>query len=646
MSANPLADEILATVPTGAELQKKSQKANKDKPDLNKIRKTFEFWSDVFINLGEDIFKKQNSESIRFSKAVPNILMTRVSAFKERNKLLETGSAEGFKAQEQQFLIKSSGCLVSISEIESFIGIAENKLFDELKTFKKTALGQIKKPDMELVNRATRGCRELADLIRKISYCKKIAREYSINYYDVLALYRQEGGLVLTPFKDSYLFGTLINTEKMQCRSPDVVLSLSIIEKFKKPTFLIEPERTINKKSGLPQLETLAKRPGFNLAYSTSIKNASNETYRMIMILANLLVTGGLDILLKNPPNSHDELSQLFKQNLNNSQSFAERITNFTPFLKIDNLALQSEFLTLFLGLMLFIFEHESHKGTIPKIYDLSSQAEDLINQLFRSHHIEVKQNKKSGKLANICLIGNNQSPDTLLVLRIQAMWYTTRRFPYTLLAFRDRDESFKKLPPFSPFVNYMRFHADELIFLGILIRVLKSFRASKKLWTKKIGSKKAPSDLKFPDFKPEEETMIKKAFDGIKGIKDDISNPIKSWSSLGLVDYYIQKKIIPAWFDQNEFTTDTADYKIRVVQSEVALNIMRIIKKYELIDTLNFILEFTPIKTFFDIKVFEDGNNPERKLFMTKVFTKSHSFERVRLVYKAADENSALEEE
>lgn len=640
MSATPLADEILATVPSEAELEKKSAKASKKAAaDLQKIKKTYEFWKETFSNSGEDIFKDQNTATIAFARAVPHSPMNKVAAFKERNKLLETGSTGTFRDQELRFLIKSAGCLVSLAEIEEFLGSGEGKLFDDLQALEKAASGTVKKPDMEVIKRATRACRELSDLIRKVSYCKQVGNEFSMDYYEVLALFRQEGGLVLTPNKDSYPHGTLILTEKGQCRSPDVVVQLVNLSKPKNPVFLIGLERTINKASGQPQFETLAKRPGFNLAISTPLKNASDQSYRMLMILANLIVVGGLDILFKNNPKSDDELSQLFMQNLSNSVSFFQRITSFTAFSKIDDVFLQSQFLTIFMGLMLFVMESESHKtGSIPKVYDLSSQTADLMEQLFKSHEIEQKQNKKSAQFTNICLVGNSSSPDTLLCLRIQAMWYSTRRFPYTLLAIKDRNEEFKKLPAFSPFVTYLRFHVDELIFLGILIRLLKAFKAVKKFWTK-TSSKKAPADLKFPDLKDEEQATVKKAFESIKGIKDDSSNPIKTWISIGLVDHYIKQKTMPAWFAKSDFKTDSADYKFRLAEAEIALNMMSIIKKYELVPTLNFVLEFTPIKTFFDIEVFEGGKDPAKKLFMSRAFTKAHSFERMRLVYKAADE-------
>jgi hypothetical protein len=289
----------------------------------------------------------------------------------------------------------------------------------------------------------------------------------------------------------------------------------------------------------------------------------------------------------------------------------------------------------------MFVLESEKLKTNAPSFEEMFHQTVKLLNDLFASHQIEVQPNKISGKLINICLVGNATAPDTYLCLKIQAMWYATRKFPYTMLALKDRDPLFKnELPSFSPFVTYLRFHADELIFLGIIIRLLKGFKALKKFWMAKSASKKLPGSIKLPDIAKTDQAIIKNAFEIIKAIKIDSSHPIKTWISLGLVEYYTNKRNNPKWFTLAHLNTSSQDYITRKTEASIALQIITIIKKYELVATLNLMLEYTPIHIFFDEKVFENEDKPEKRLFMSKVFTKAHSFERVRLVYKEAHEH------
>ena len=642
MSATPLVDEILATVPTGAMLGKITVKKTKTSPDVKEIRKIYEFWQEIFTDLREDVFKDKNTTTITFARAVPNEMMDNMAVFKERNKKLVTGSLDEDIKKEQLFLIKSSGCLVSLAEIEAFIGSDPEKIFDDLKALKTAATDSKIEIDLDAVNRGIRACRELSDLIRKISYCKKISTEFSLPYFEMLALYRQEGALALTPFKNSYPFGTLITTEKGRCRSAELVVQIISMKDPKKRFDVIERERTINREVDPSQerLETLCKRPGFNLAYSTSLKTISDESFRMIMIIANLLATAGLDTILKNNPTTDDELSQLFTQNLNNdsSETLSDLYHRFSQLPKIDEEYSKSAFAYIFIGLMMFILEKEDgpEKNNIPSILNMGNQASDFLNELFKSHSIEKISHKSKVKLVNICLVGNQAAPDTFLCLRIQAMWYSTRKFPYTLLAIKNRNTEFKTLSHFSPFVTYLRFHTGEITFLGILIRILTGFPALKKFWSKSYNSKNAPPILDFPDLDKTDEKYIVEAFNAIKSIPDSSEKPLQPWISLGLADYYIKSKINLDWLKEKNLKTNTQSSKI----AASALIVLTIIKKHKLVDTLNTVLEFTPIKDFFELKVFEFDDTKRTRLFRSKIFTKAHSFERVRLVYEAADKS------
>jgi hypothetical protein len=642
MSSTPLADAILAAVPTGAKLENEFGNGFMVLPDTAQIKRTYQFWKYIFEGLGEALFKDRNTATIKFARAVPNELMSKLPAFKERNRLLDTGTTDQkLRKQELQFLIKSAGCMVSLSEISEFLGSNSDVLFDDLKALEKASTEEDpSKIDMDALNRGVRACRELSDLIRKVSFCKEIEKEFGISYVEMLALYRQEGALALTPFKESYSFGTLIATKKETCRSPDMVIQL--FNPIKR-VFVIGLERSINPLTRLPQFDTLAKRSGFNLAFSTPLTSLSDDSYKQILIMSNLLVTAGMDILFKNSPQTGDDLSQLFKKAILTSDDFLGEFKNSTAFSKIDDQFLQSRLMVLFIGLMMFVLENESHhRSKIPTPKELFAQTFTLLQKLFASHLLEKQHNKASGQFINICLVADAVAPDTFLCLRIQAMWYSTRKFPFTLLALKDRNNEFKnKLPPFSPFVTYMRFHADELIFLGILIRVLKSFKALKKFWNLKSNLKKIPKEVKFPDIKPNDQKIILQAFKQIILIKDDsIKNPLKTWVSLGLIQYYADNKLLPKWFALSDLKTKSPDFKDRNKGASAALRTLTIIKKYNLTDTLNFVLEFTPIKTFFDANVFENANDPAKRLFMSKVFTKAHSFERVRLVYQEADQN------
>ena len=534
-----------------------------------------------------------------------------------RKELLETGTDPRFRKLELRFLIKTAGCLVSLAEIAKFIGSDIEGIFDDLKSLEKAASEtDISKIDLDAVNRGIRAARELSDLIRKISYCKAIAVEYKQDFYEVLALYRQEGGLVLTPFRQSYQCGTLIPTEKETCRSPAIVAQV------------------VN----AVDLE----RPGFNLVFATTFTGLKDKSYRLMMVLANLIATSGLDILFKNHPYTGDEISQLFQYA---NETLGSELNKYLKAFKAQIDDVKGLHLTLesvFVGLAMFILESDGHhRKKIPPIESIFDRVFELLRNLVDSHEVQATANTKGSKLKSFCLFGNADQPDILPCLKIQAMWYSTRKFPYTLLALKDRTDEFKDLPPFSPFVTYMRFHANELIFLGILIRFMIKIKSLKKFWEGRRKPVKPPVSVVFPDLSKTEVAIIEKSFNNIKDIKDDSQHPLKTWVSLGLVDHYTAKKNLPRWFAPGDLDPKFDDFNIRVARALIAKNVFTIIKTHKLIDTLNFVLEFTPIKSLFDdLHIFDPKPNEEKRLFMSRVFIKSHSFERVRLVYEDADKH------
>src|SRR5205823_6482328 len=158
----------------------------------------------------------------------------------------------------------------------------------------------------------------------------------------------------------------------------------------------------------------------------------------------------------------------------------------------------------------------------------------------------------------------------------------------------KDRNSEFKKLPIFSSFITYMRFHTDDLIFIGILLRCIHGFKRLNKFW--QVNTERATFSVnpQIPNIKKEDDERITKALLFIQTVKDDSKeNPLKTWVSLGLINYYFKQGNMMSGFKRKDFNASSSDYLIRKKQSEAALILVDIINKYNLVPTLNIILEF-----------------------------------------------------
>jgi len=591
------------------------------------VKDTYEYWLKLFVDLNANIFEDSNTPAMELGHETPDDKMRNLSFLQKRNNLTTL--------EDEKRMVSMSGCLVSLKEIARSISPmeTEDSLLESVQAF-KTAASSLDSAavDREKVKHGIIAVRELFDVCRRYSFCSKLSDEYEVPFEELLALYRQEGALAVTPPKDSFKFGPLIRTGTI-CRRDEVTL------------FANDDPDAANWQS--------ASRPGFDLVYlfnvATDAIPSRVESCKVDLLVRNLLVVGGLDTIVQPRLPSQDELVQFMRMagigGKRSSPSEAVQKIKLTYRNKLAGVKrrldkTQQQLLDeLCIGLVMAEIEQ---RPELPKAEELLDLLWLRISSLIDSYDYEPKPPRDG---ADIHLLGDWTSTDTYLCLQVQAQWYASRQIPSTLVSRSDRSGKINDLGQFSPFLSYLRFHAGDVIFLGILLRTMTNLDQLDARWKKdKLGQD-------FHD-KLTASSWSGSPFPQLKNSLNDYWTKVPindAWRHIGLIEAIKARGDIPSWLKDAE----KCDPRHATIK-EVARQTIEAIADNDLLPALTCVLEFTPVSTLRDLRIVPEVKYPnmpdpaERKKAEEEAPRRSlvnaHSFERMRIVYASSLAKAGLD--
>lgn len=547
------------------------------------------FWDAGFAALGEDPFGTADTPALRLGRELADEdLATTVP-----------GRGHLVSAEDRVSMVRDAGCLVSLDEIARAITIIADgdSLMADVLAFDEAARG-VAGPmiDFDAVARGVRGCRELYDAGRRLRFAVANATSFGITAAEALALHRQEGALAITPPEDSLLWAPLIDTDSLTCRTARVTLD-----------------------------DPLTERPGFSLVVplqAAPIVADNDASKRFEVMRRNLLVTGGLDAIVSPAlgiaGGDADELVQFFA-----TGAFA--VPRPADIESIDvsltrqvsdgqgRMAIQMLF-----GLLMLRLE----AGPTPTAGALLGGLRAQLDALMAAHRVE--QRTVDGR-KDLFLLGDLDGTDIELVLQIQTSWYASRTRLHTLAARVDRTAARRAAPRLSPFLSYLRFHTNDAIFVGILLRTILRLTVIRNRWTTHPEWGTAlPDALAASSFDAAEAATI-----GANVAAHWAPNvgTLTTWRNIGLLDEIRAAGGAPAWLPavphpRGPILTRTA---------EIAAELVDAIIDQDLMDVLHAALSLTPIQQLQEVGVLAGG--PRRRMTLAK----AHSFERLRIAYAAA---------
>jgi len=646
-------------LPTGATLNPAAAEAIVRSADPIISGTVFAYWEKQMSALGERIFdgiNAANTPAMKFAREAPN---TDISELVPNRRGLTKEDVPVSRGGDREYIVTEAGCLISAEEIAQSIaeGATVETMFADLQAFREAAGQGSSIPTTEFPSAAARGLRatrELFDVARRFSFSQKNAQEFGITVPEALALHRQEGAFSVTPPKESFPHGPLIQTQANGCRIHAVIHSLN------------------------QHVPNAIERPGYNLVvpirlYFDKLKIDGEMTpgrFQYEMLNTNLLVTGGLDTLVSWMPENRgfDELQQLMAMAVREPLRTYEREWKAVG---LSSLQIWRLYWILTTNLVMTQIEVSE---TLPPADEILEAGIADLKALFAAHPVE-KIDRQWGP--DLHLIGNDAGTDTYLCLKTQCRWYASRMQPLTLLARQDRVGFARPLQRFSPFLTYLRFHTGDPLFMGILLRTLFQFNAlvqaarngaqkRKDPWgqtfldaLKRSGWSKVPKALK-----RQIRTDLQYWKKSVKIIQTRGGNFETMWRHLGLIEAIKAKGSPPPWVMEVERPTygkPKEVYDLLLETAAVAKRTIKLIIEYNLLEAIATGLEMTPIDVLVDLlilplprrrasdipKAFRPTLSPEQRLLeWRKVearapLAKTHNFERLRIVYAQAYERA-----
>lgn len=573
------------------------------------MKGSYYYWETRLIDFQANVFAihinsiEQAGPALKLANEIPDISFERYLGKRDRITL------------STDKMVRKTGCLISLIDIKRSVN--SSSLWEDLKEFQRVATtkDEIGEYDEEKIERSTLICRELYDLARRYTFCEINSKEFNVSMAELLALYRQEGAFYVTPPASSYTYGPLIQTEDSPaCRTHDV-------------TFRFE-----------------AKRPGFNLyRRAPTYVDLTNEISRALqMVRINFITIGGLDTIVHpkfiKTRSCKDELEQFYDSVLASKENELSKTveTHYKP--NLSNVQLELYLKELLIGLLRSEIEFHSE---IPDVKTLLELVANRITNLTDSH-------KTVEDGTYIYLSGDNWGTDTLNTLSIQAQWYSSRSWLRTLIAHRDRSGFSANDVKFTPFLNYLRYHMGDLVFVGLLLRTATNLKKLYGRWRKEKGlgllqEVGFPSAFLKSNYK--DKTGTKTLADCLKFWRSSWlmpDNPEAHWHNVGLIAAFKNRGNFPDWLSNLEVdcsktnsakTLEVADFVREAVNSIVAL-------KY--LDPISLALEYTPITVLIDLEMIPIPLN--KKKSPRDPLAKSHSFERLRILFSDKIKSADLE--
>jgi hypothetical protein len=672
-------------LPTGATLFPSA--ADEIVDDGVRLKATYKFWTEQFAAESEsclDGLKDSKTPGARFVRNLSDKPIEEL--LKDRPPVLIVNRSSLFGG-DSDLLLDLAGCLMSGAEISKTIGGdgTIESLASDLLNLKKVGAtaapqgtdggaanagsgdaGQTSsddKPDLSAAVRGIYAARELYDAVRRYRIAQDHAQRWDLPSAECLALHRQEGALAITPIRKSVPHGPLIQTGT-PCRPAGIQHNLN------------------------GMIANAIERPGFSLVLPIEIYfkglglvgKESEPSRRFEVVVTDMLATGGLDNIVAWLPenDASDELEQVITFAFNTADGSETSFnTNFLTAMKctVDDLSKEQ-----FVRAIFFLVQNLT--GALFEVSKTSLSAATAINTalallsaLMRSHIIEsISRDKRT----DVHLIGDDHNGDTESVLRVQTLWYRSRKPLLTLMPRRDRAPDLKDLE-FTPLVSYLRFHTGDAMFMGIVLRLLRVLEDLARLAAKNGAKANPPWGAQFLAA-IKSTGWLKRTAAEKRQVRQDLqhwhahvnmkmgdkTHPSSEtvWRYVGLISELRKGSSPPSWL--GEFTPPSKKiskneqielFKQLQHTADVATRTVKLILKYNLMETLGLALETIPVTTLVDAgalplparkasniprKFFPQLGGEQRLLQFRKVaarapLVKAHNFERLRLIYEAA---------
>lgn len=515
---------------------------------------------------------------------------------------------------DESRMVTWATCLLSSRDIARHLGI--KSIWDALKAFEDTAQSQetenseISPPAQDVIN-GILSIREFFDLIRRILYCKLNSERLEVSLDELLALFRQEGALVLTPPQSSFRHSPLVETKPgLRCRTESVIITVKGVG-----------------------------RPGFNLTFPMSA-DYSDKHKALQAMMFNFLVVGGLDTVVAPRSSDKDELHKIAKEIIFYSDN--SKFTTSEPVVRLNEKYLRKleatgkmKLWNILEGLAKVELEG---KEEVPSLNELLGAVVDRLDGLINSHQVEARDG--SG-----FLLGMDKGEETFNVLEIQSDWYKSRKALRTLLAYKDRAGMNGLEQSFSSFVTYLRYNLGDLLFLYTLSRILPRLGQLYKSWPKskrnKLNALLSPNSINYREALEKsgwfqnkelrsnliaEAEEAKKFWRAARRVKDRDKREKLNWHFVGLSRSLIAKSPEEPW--KRVFGKPEQDEQL-MKMAQKAVSIIRPLAELNLVMPICLAFESLPVSKLRTYGI--SGT----------ALINAHSFERMRLAYKDAWENA-----
>ncbi len=352
-------------------------------------------------------------------------------------------------------------CMVALDEIAAFVAQLSSFSGTELLSImRQTLLGQTGSLSRELQALGVQAARQVHELLLRFDYTSRMSvlvsplvasGNRSIPFTEMMALYRLEGNFCCTPPERSFPNGPLTLTMEGTCREPNVFRTT---------------DTTLTNDA--------LSRPGWIMIRQADVAmDHKDESYRLTLTEENLNWLGGLDAITSWPLPLGDELRALAE---------THAASNISPVVDLTRRnRLSTSYKPSFDRLVetLWMSSIET-QADLPAVSASLEAAYTQINQLLQMH--KPRGIPDSATARKLALLGDDYGNSTFITLTVAARWYQSRTNPATLLAWRDRSRAVQ-MPRFGPYTAYLRYHLGDVLFMGILIRLLKDMRSLSTQW-------------------------------------------------------------------------------------------------------------------------------------------------------------------
>lgn len=554
------------------------------------LRESFDYWNAQFGKLGVDPFGAAGDPALTFSRQLSDDPLRRAAA-------------ADWKMDKA---IKAIGCMLSTREIAVHIAriseaappfvVTPTIVFEFLRAFKAAATAKapvVSAGELATVARGLIAAREIFDVARRYAFCFQADSE--VTTAEALALFRQEGGLALTPPAESLPHAPVILTGS-GCRNAAVTID---------------------------DRERRAERPGYNLVFRrTAEVSPVPLSFSIEGVLMNLLIVGGLDSIINSKATKGDELREIFENLIVAPVDAAGAEIGEVLGKKLRGLQ-RTQTVRVLNAMGGFAMLELDEKVQLP-LPELLGHAWLEMSRLIDAHPcVEMSPG------GDIHLSNSSPEDDSFTCLRVQKRWYKSRMRLETILPRRDRHPVEPPLPTLSPFLTYLRFHSGDAIFMGLLLRFvarLDAFASKKSIGPRfKAAYEAARStwDTRAKSEWPRHRALLER-YEKI-WIKKVVATPEREtvWRHVGLI---------------KELKTRTKDLTwIKDAQSDeledigrIATQVITTIHSFRLFPVLERLFYDTPITALFRLV-------PNLSDKWKNVFAKAHTFEALRAAYAAA---------